>query len=92
VHLCASSVTQIVLVCVAILLLRLPIHASCPETFVLGSVILTLRPAVRIHIFRFMDVFVNKLYIIQFKFNGSRKEGKNVGFYRRHSQEIDICV
>ena len=75
---------------VAILLLRLKPHASFLETFVLGAIILTLRPALRIHVFRFMNVFVNKLYIIQFKFNGSRKEGKNVGFYRRHSQEIDF--
>jgi hypothetical protein len=65
---------------VAILLLRLQIHASCPETFVLGSIILALRPSVRIHIFRFMNVFVNKLYIIQFTLNGSRKEEKMLVF------------
>ena len=40
----------------------------------LCSIILTLLPAVRIHIFRFMNVFVNKLYIIQFTLNASRKE------------------
>jgi len=75
-------VTQIVLVFVAILLLRLQIHASFPETFVLGSIILTLLPAVRIHIsiFHFVNVFVNKLYIIQFTLNGSRKEEKVLVF------------
>jgi len=35
----------------AILLLRLQIHAFCPETFVFGLIILTLHSTVRIHMY-----------------------------------------
>jgi len=48
------------------------------QRLVFGLISLTLHPTVRIHIYRFMKVLVNKLYIIQFTLNGSRKDEKKM--------------